>query len=50
MQSTGRIYKELQSLVGPEQAIRLVAETLQEHTESKDDQEIGLPTIDEKEQ
>lgn len=44
----GRIHKELQSLVGPEQAIRLVAETLQEHTGSGNDQETHLPTIDEK--
>jgi hypothetical protein len=48
MQSIGRIHQELQRLVGPEQAIRLVAETLQEHTGSGNNQETGLPTTDEK--
>jgi hypothetical protein len=48
MQSMGRIHKELQNLVGPEQAIRLVAETLQEHTCNGNDQEASLPTTDEK--
>ena len=32
MKRMGQIHEELQRLVGPEQAIRLVAETLQAHT------------------
>ena len=48
MQSIGRIHQELQRMVGPEEAIRLVAETLQEHNGKGNNQETGLPKIDEK--
>jgi hypothetical protein len=48
MQSIGRIHQELQRLVGPEEAIRLVAETLQEYTGNGNNQETGLPKTDEK--
>lgn len=43
MQSMGRIHEELQRLVGPEQAIRLVAEALQEHAGSPGNQEKSPP-------
>lgn len=39
MKRMGHIHRELQRLVGPEQAIRLVAETLQENTRGEDSQE-----------
>lgn len=39
----GRIHEELKRLVGPEQAIQLVAETLQEHTGSPRNQEKSPP-------
>jgi hypothetical protein len=38
MERMRQIHEELQRLVGPEQAIRLVAETLQAHPGSKDNQ------------
>src|SRR5712691_6070865 len=44
MQRMRQIHEELQRLVGTEQAIRLVAETLQAHTGGGDTQETGLPT------
>ena len=44
MESMGQIHKELQRLVGPEQAIRLVAEALlQAHIGSGDNQETHHP-------
>jgi hypothetical protein len=39
MKSMGQIHQELQRLVGPNQAIQLVAETLQASAGSEDDQE-----------
>ena len=39
MKSMGQIHQELQRLVGPDQAIQLVAETLQASADSEDDQE-----------
>ena len=39
MKSMGQIHQELQRLVGPDQAIQLVAETLQASAGSEDDQE-----------
>ncbi len=39
MKRMGQIHEELQRLVGPEQAIRLVAETLQVPADSGDNQE-----------
>jgi hypothetical protein len=39
MKRIGQIHEELQRLVGPEQAIRLVAEMLQVPAESGDNQE-----------
>lgn len=50
MTRMGQIHKELQRLVGPEQAIRLVAETLQTHTVDSDNQETPLTTTVEKEE
>ncbi len=48
MQRMRQIHEELQRLVGTEQAIRLVAETLQAQTGSGDNQEIRLPTTAQK--
>jgi hypothetical protein len=43
MESMGQLHGELQRLVGPEQAIQLVAETLQADTGGGHNQETRLP-------
>ena len=48
MESMGQLHGELQRLVGPEQAIELVAETLQAHTGGRHNRETRLPTTEEK--
>jgi len=48
MERIGQIHEELQRLVGPEEAIQLVAETLQVRTDSRNNPKISLPTTAEK--